>query len=152
MPPNHLQMAPERRREQAACRLRAPVVAIDGPAGTGKSTMALRLARHFGWRYVDSGAMYRAVALCAAEQGIPWNDEAALIQLCAQLTFELCHASADRRLGNPKLHRGTRKALQLRDVSEITQITEVQFGTLDSARQRTMPPLDSLYASYVFAI
>ena len=65
----------------------APIIAIDGPAGTGKSTLALRLAKHFGWRYIDSGAMYRAVALCAAERGIPWTDEAALVRLCAQLTF-----------------------------------------------------------------
>ena len=50
--------------------------------------MALRLARHFGWRYVDSGAMYRAVALCAIEQGIPWTDETALVRQCTQLTFE----------------------------------------------------------------
>jgi len=65
-----------------------PIVTIDGPAGTGKSTLALRLARHFGWRYVDSGAMYRAMALCAIEQGIPWTDASALVQLCTQLTFE----------------------------------------------------------------
>jgi CMP/dCMP kinase len=88
MPHNHLQMAPDRHREQATCRSRAPVVTIDGPAGTGKSTMALRLARHFGWRYIDSGAMYRVVALCAAEQGISWSDEPALVRLCAPLTFE----------------------------------------------------------------
>lgn len=74
--------------EDSACRRQGLIVTIDGPAGTGKSTLALRLARHFGWRYVDSGAMYRAVALCAAEQGIPWHDEAALIQLCAPLSFE----------------------------------------------------------------
>ena len=88
MPHNQLQIAPERSRAQAACRSRAPVVTIDGPAGTGKSTLALRLARHFGWRYIDSGAMYRAVALYAAEQGISCTDEPALVHLCAQLTFE----------------------------------------------------------------
>jgi CMP/dCMP kinase len=65
----------------------APVVTIDGPAGTGKSTLALALAKHFSWRYIDSGAMYRAVALCAVERGIPWTDEAALVRLSAQLTF-----------------------------------------------------------------
>jgi CMP/dCMP kinase len=76
----------------------APIIAIDGPAGTGKSTLALRLARHFGWRYIDSGAMYRAVALCAAEQGIPWTDEAALIRLCAQLTFEFAICESQPRV------------------------------------------------------
>jgi CMP/dCMP kinase len=70
------------------CRPRAPVISIDGPAGTGKSTVARRLARHFGLRYIDSGAMYRGLALWAAEQGIPWTDETALARLCAQLTFE----------------------------------------------------------------
>jgi CMP/dCMP kinase len=71
-----------------ACERHAPIVAIDGPAGTGKSTLALRLARYFGWRYIDSGAMYRAVALGALEQGIDWADEPALVLLCTPLTFE----------------------------------------------------------------
>jgi cytidylate kinase len=75
-------------RGRSTAQRTAPVIAIDGPAGTGKSTMAFRLAVHFGWRYIDSGAMYRAVALCAAERSIPWTDEAALIRLCAQLTFD----------------------------------------------------------------
>jgi cytidylate kinase len=74
--------------EQTTGQRRAPIIAIDGPAGTGKSTMALRLAQHFGWRYIDSGAMYRAVALSAAEQGVAWSDELALARLCARLTFE----------------------------------------------------------------
>jgi CMP/dCMP kinase len=73
---------------EVTCQRHAPIITIDGPAGTGKSTLALRLARSFGWRYIDSGAMYRAVALCAAEQGIPWTDEPALVELCAPLTFE----------------------------------------------------------------
>jgi cytidylate kinase len=60
---------------------------VDGPAGTGKSTLARRLAQHFGWRYIDSGAMYRAVALYAAEAGVSWGDEAALTDLCRRLRF-----------------------------------------------------------------
>src|SRR5262245_48789237 len=73
---------------RGSCQRHAPIIAIDGPAGTGKSTLALRLAMHFGWRYIDSGAMYRAVALYALEQGISWTDESALEQLCQRLTFE----------------------------------------------------------------
>src|SRR3712207_3007429 len=79
---------PSAHRRQATCQRQAPIITIDGPAGTGKSTMALRLAQHFGWRYIDSGAMYRAVALSAAEQGVAWSDESALARLCARLTFE----------------------------------------------------------------
>jgi CMP/dCMP kinase len=54
-------------------RLR-PIVAIDGPAGAGKSTVARRLAEELGYVLVDTGAMYRAVALAAARRGVPWND------------------------------------------------------------------------------
>jgi cytidylate kinase len=51
-----------------------PIVAIDGPAGSGKSTIARRLARDAGLRYVDTGAMYRAVGVLAAERGIDPSD------------------------------------------------------------------------------
>lgn len=67
-----------------------PVIAIDGPAGTGKSTLARCLASALGWRHIDSGAMYRALALRAAELGMGYNDEAALADLCAQMIFEFC--------------------------------------------------------------
>jgi cytidylate kinase len=87
-----------------------PIVTIDGPAGTGKSTVALRLARHFGWRYVDSGAMYRAVALCAIEQGISWTDVSTLVQQCAQLVFEflLCEGQLTVRVNGCDVTRAIR--------------------------------------------
>ena len=47
----------------------APVVAIDGPSGTGKGTVATLLARELGWHYLDSGALYRAVGLAANQRG-----------------------------------------------------------------------------------
>jgi cytidylate kinase len=80
--------APLTRQRVSACVRQAPIITIDGPAGSGKSTLARRLARHFGWRHIDSGAMYRAVALCALERGIPLTDEAALRLLCTPLRFE----------------------------------------------------------------
>src|SRR5262245_49926468 len=51
-----------------------PIVAIDGPAGAGKSTVARRLAKELGFVLVDTGAMYRAVALAASRASVPWND------------------------------------------------------------------------------
>ncbi len=54
------------------------VIAIDGPAGSGKSTVARRLADRIGFRYLDTGAMYRAVTWLALEREISLDDEAAL--------------------------------------------------------------------------
>jgi len=58
-----------------------PIVAIDGPAGAGKSTVARELARRLGFTIVDTGAIYRAVALAAQRAGIGWEDDAALARL-----------------------------------------------------------------------
>ena len=57
------------------------VIAIDGPAGAGKSTVARRLAKRLGFRYLDTGAMYRALTWLAVERGIPLDDEDALAAL-----------------------------------------------------------------------
>lgn len=64
-----------------------PIVAIDGPAGAGKSTLARLLAARLGYTYIDSGAMYRAVALLAADAEISWDDEPALGELARSLSF-----------------------------------------------------------------
>jgi cytidylate kinase len=55
-----------------------PVIAIDGPSGTGKGTIAERLARRLGWHVLDSGALYRSLGLAAARQGVDPDDGAAL--------------------------------------------------------------------------
>lgn len=58
------------------------VIAIDGPAGAGKSTIAERVARELGLVHLDTGALYRAVGLFAAENGIACDDEALTPRLC----------------------------------------------------------------------
>jgi cytidylate kinase len=65
------------------------VVAIDGPAGAGKSTIAKRLACRLGFIYIDTGAMYRAVALWALRRGISFADMHRLEQLAAAAEIEL---------------------------------------------------------------
>jgi cytidylate kinase len=66
------------------------IVAIDGPAASGKSTVARALARRLGFRYLDTGAMYRAVAEEALERGVSLDDSAALAELAhaAMIAFE----------------------------------------------------------------
>lgn len=65
------------------------VIAIDGPAAAGKSTVARRVAQHLGWRYLDTGAMYRAVALAALEAGLEAEDADALAQLARSVQIEV---------------------------------------------------------------
>jgi cytidylate kinase len=62
-----------------------PIVAIDGPAGAGKSTVARRLAETLGFVLVDTGALYRAVALAAERASLGWGDEAAVGALARSL-------------------------------------------------------------------
>src|ERR1700739_2985161 len=65
------------------------IIAIDGPAGAGKSTIASRLARKLGYINLESGAMYRALALKAIEKDAPFDDEAALLKLAQDSRIRL---------------------------------------------------------------
>jgi cytidylate kinase len=65
------------------------VIAIDGPSGAGKGTVARQVAETLGYRHVDTGAMYRAVAWAAADRGVPLDDEAAVAALAGGATIEV---------------------------------------------------------------
>lgn len=69
------------------------IVTIDGPAGAGKSTIARALAQRLGFRFLDTGAMYRAVALAALERGHDWSQGEQLVALAASLKLEVTEQS-----------------------------------------------------------
>ena len=89
------------------------VVAIDGPAGAGKSTIARRLADKLGFTYIDTGAMYRAVAVWALRQNIAWSDMLAMEELAKAADIELAPG---------------RISLNGEDVSEAIRTPEVSNG------------------------
>ena len=89
------------------------VVAIDGPAGAGKSTIARRLAERLGFTYIDTGAMYRAVALWALRQGVEFADLHRMEQLALA-------ADIDLAAGRIRLNR--------EDVTEAIRTPEVSSG------------------------
>lgn len=68
-----------------------PVIAIDGPSASGKGTIAQIVAEKLGYHYLDSGALYRIVALAAFEQGIDWQAEKEVAKLVAQLSIKFEH-------------------------------------------------------------
>ncbi len=95
-----------------------PVVAIDGPAGSGKSTVARALAARLRYLHVDTGAMYRAVALAAARSGIAFDDGPALGALCRGLSL--------RQVPGPA---GSRTLLGEEDVSNAIRTPEMSLAS-----------------------
>ncbi len=85
------------------------MIAVDGPAGAGKSSASRALARRLGFGYVDTGAMYRAVGVLAAERGIDPDDAAALGRLVAALDFELARDGERLLVGGRDLSAAIRR-------------------------------------------
>ena len=96
-------------------------VAIDGPAGAGKSTMARKLAADFGFIYVDTGAIYRTVGLAAYRAGIDRHDEPAVKALLPKLSIEMRYNEAGEQ----------RMFLDGEDVSEAIRMPEISICASD---------------------
>ena len=110
----------------AATPRQRPVIAIDGPAGAGKSTMAAHLARRFGFLNLETGAMYRALALKAIDHDIGFEDEAALLDLARQTRIAL----QPQMEGNLVLLDGTDVSRRVRDADVTSGASQVSVHPL----------------------
>jgi len=99
---------------ETTAKRQRPVIAIDGPAGAGKSTLAAHLARRFGFLNLETGAMYRALALKAIENDLSFDEEPPLLELAAYTRITL----------EPQFE-GNRVLLDGRDISRRIRDTDV---------------------------
>ena len=96
-----------------------PVITVDGPGGVGKGTISRIVAQRLGWHMLDSGALYRLVALAAQRHGLRWDNEPALVPLAGHLDVQF---STDTR-GNE-----ARVLLEGEDVTDAIRTEECGMG------------------------
>jgi cytidylate kinase len=99
-----------------------PIVAIDGPAGAGKSTVARQLADRLGFTLVDTGALYRAVALAAQRASVAWDDEPKVVEVARRV-----EAARSLELV-PDAEKGVRVMLEGQDVSDAIRTADMGMG------------------------
>lgn len=119
------------------------IIAIDGPAGAGKSTVARRVAEALGIRFLDTGAMYRAVTLRAREAGLDPRDDGACGALAERLDLAFDEAGAIRIDGEPGEPHIRSEGVN-RDVSDVSALPRVRRAVV--AKQRALAGEGSLVA------
>ena len=123
-----------------------PVICVDGPSGSGKGTLAQRLASHLGFHLLDSGALYRIVGFAALDQGIAWDDEPSVTQIARDL--DVTFVTSD--LGVRVIYCGRDVTEPVRSVrggegaSAVAAIPSVREALL--ARQRELAVVPGLIA------
>ena len=119
-----------------------PVICVDGPSGSGKGTLAQRLANHLGFHLLDSGALYRIVGFAALDQGIAWDDEYSVTQIARDLDVSFVITD----LGVRVIYCGRDVTDPVRSVrggegaSAVAAIPSVREALLTRQRELAMPP------------
>jgi cytidylate kinase len=118
-------------------RRRRIVVAIDGPAGAGKSTVSKRLAAELGYRLLDTGALYRSVALVARKRGVAWDAEAALAEIALDLdvTFRMEDGVNHVFVEGQDVSRAIRTPEISSGASQVSALPAVRAALMDLQRQ-----------------
>ncbi len=118
-----------------------PVLAIDGPSGAGKGTVSRRIARHLGWHFLDSGAIYRALAWAVQSRGISDDDEKAVARVAEEMTLEFkCDDGVQVWIDGTEVtpHLYTEECGRL--ASRIAAFPRVRRALLEKQRSFRQPP------------
>ena len=116
------------------------IIAIDGPSGVGKGTVARAVASRLGLRHVDTGAMYRAVAWRAEQLGLPLDDEDRIAQLAADARLEI--DGSDIRIDGADASHAIRTPEIDRATTRVARLPRVRAALV--ARQRAMAEPDGV--------
>ncbi len=115
-----------------------PVLTIDGPSGSGKGTVAARVADALGWHVLDSGALYRLVGLAALKSGVDFDDHAAVAEIARHLPARF---EAGRvYLGEEDVTLEIRTETAGNNASKVAAIPEVRAALLEWQRSYARPP------------
>jgi cytidylate kinase len=115
-----------------------PVIAIDGPSGSGKGTIARCVARELGFHYLDSGLLYRVTALAARRAGVDLSDEERVAQLAHAL--DVTFAGDDVWLAGERVTDLVRSEACGSDASRVASLPRVRAALLDRQRDMRLPP------------
>jgi cytidylate kinase len=122
---------------------RVPVMTIDGPSGSGKGTVSRAAARALGWALLDSGALYRLVALAGRQAGLPLDDEAGLAWLAdkAEIRFGSGQSGEEAVwLGTQEVTDAIRTEQAGNDASKVAALPKVRAALLERQRRFAVPP------------
>jgi cytidylate kinase len=101
------------------------IIAIDGPAASGKTTLAKKLAAEFGYLFFDTGVMYRAVALAAIKAGIPVSDEAGCAKLAEEVDIEVRQPSQEDGRSNDVIIDGVDSTWEIVSPGVVEIVSEI---------------------------
>jgi CMP/dCMP kinase len=119
-----------------------PVIAIDGPGGSGKGTISRGVANRLGWHLLDSGALYRVVALAAERAGVPFDQVERLAAIASGLDIEFGTVGSAERifLGGQDVTADLRTERAGEAASRVAAIPEVRRALLERQRSFARPP------------